>query len=109
MKLRLKLATPHGQTNPNVLWLCLVGGNAGDAAATAKYGPDKKLMSLSDDLFSGPMRVQAQPLVVTALRISAGAITPGSANWETVAAHLETIDDAAAHAAALGYNLYDWL
>lgn len=109
MQLRLKLATPHGQTNPDVLWLCIVDGNAGDAAATEKYGPDKKVMGLSLDTFNGPMSVQGHPLIVTALRIASGAISVSEQNWETVAALLETIEDAPAYAATLGYNLADWL
>lgn len=104
MKLRLKPAP-----NPKFLWLCVVDGNLGDEAKTSQYGADRKLMILEREMFDGPMSVTNHPVIVTALRFHLRLATPSEDNWLTVANALEQIEDPAAVAQGLGYNLESWL
>ena len=66
-------------------------------------------MHLVKEDFSGPMAVQTHPVLVTSIRIAANLKNASPDNWATAAAFLDGIEDAAAFAASLGYNLQDWL
>lgn len=72
-------------------------------------GSEVARMHLCKDDFNGPMDVKWHPTVVTAIRIAADLKTAGASNWSSAATFLDGIEDAAAFAAALGYNLNDWL
>lgn len=72
-------------------------------------GQEVARMHLCKEDFNGPMSVNQHPTVVTAIRIAADLKTAGAGNWSAAATFLEGIEDAAAFAALLGYNLNDWL
>ena len=72
-------------------------------------GSEVARMHLCKDDFNGPMSVKQAPTVVTAIRIAADLKTAGAGNWSAAATFLNGIEDAAAFAANLGYNLNDWL
>jgi hypothetical protein len=72
-------------------------------------GQEVARMYLCKDDFNGLMNVREQAVIVTAIRIAADLKTAGASNWSAAATFLDGIEDAAAFAASLGYNLNDWL
>jgi hypothetical protein len=64
---------------------------------------------LCKDDFNETMNVKSHPVIVTAIRIAADLKTASEGNWQSAATFLNSVDDASAFAASLGYNLTDWL
>lgn len=72
-------------------------------------GQEVARLHLVKDDFNAPMEVTIHPRIVTSIRIAAGLVTTSPDNWTAAATFLAGIEDAAAFAASLGYNLQDWL
>ena len=72
-------------------------------------GSEVARMYLCKDDFNGLMNVREQAVIVTAIRIAADLKTAGAGNWSAAATFLNGIEDAAAFASSLCYNLNDWL
>lgn len=72
-------------------------------------GNEVARMHLVKEDFNGPMSVTTHPIIVTSIRIAADLKTASPSNWSDAAIFLDSIEDAAAFAASLGYNLNDWL
>lgn len=72
-------------------------------------GQEVARMHLVKDDFNGLMDVKLHPTIVTSIRIAADLKTASASNWASAINFLDSIEDAAAFAASLGYNLSDWL
>lgn len=64
---------------------------------------------LTKEDFNEIMNVKNHPIIVTSIRIAADLKTASASNWASAINFLDSIEDAAAFAASLGYNLSDWL
>lgn len=72
-------------------------------------GQEVARLYLTADMFDADMSVREHPVLVTAVRIAADLKSPAAGNWQAAAQFLDGIEDAAAFAAGLGYQLADWL
>lgn len=72
-------------------------------------GQEVKRIPMVKDDFNGPMSVRSHPGIVTSIRVAAGIVTADPANWSAAATFMDGVEDAAAFAASLGYNLNDWI
>lgn len=72
-------------------------------------GQEVKRLPLVKEDFNGPMSVKTHPVIVTSIRVAASLVTASPDNWTAAATFIDGIEDAAAFAASLGYNLTDWI
>lgn len=72
-------------------------------------GQEVARVHLCKEEFNGPMSVKTHAIIVTALRIAAGLLSPAEGNWSAAATFLSGIEDAAEFAAGMGYNLEELL